>query len=243
MKKALMLLLCCLLLPIPCRGEGALTDAECFSYYQHAFFIGDSITRTFANYVYGQRQEDPAFLAGAKFFAVKNYALRSVGSRGLSSNGADLQWNGRAVSLYEIVELLRPERVLVLAGVNDYAGEHIEKSLTYVEKMAQNLGKASPDTQIIMISLTPVATKFCRKTNYQALWDDYNAALEEACARLGLGFLDLASYLKGEDGYLLPDYCGDGEYHLSRAGNAQWAQALLDYAQAAYAAGEWGPKE
>lgn len=243
MKKALALLLCCLLLPFPCRGEGTLTDAQCFLYYQNALFIGDSITRTFANYVYGQRRENPAFLAGARFFAVKNYALRSVSVRGLSSNGADLSLNGQPASLYEIVELLRPERVLVLAGVNDYAGTHIEKSLTYVEKMAQNLGKASPDTQIIMISLTPVTARFCRKTNYQALWDDYNAALEAACAQMGLGFLNLAPYLKGEDGYLLADYCGDGEYHLSRAGNDQWMRALLDYAQAAYAAGEWAPKE
>ena len=53
--------------------------------------------------------------------------------------------------------------------------------------------------------------------------------------------MDLASGMKGEDGMLLPQYCGNEGIHLNSEGYEVFARELLDYAQAEYENGNWIP--
>ena len=65
--------------------------------------------------------------------------------------------------------------------------------------------------------------------------------LAEKCPEVGAHFIDIATNLKGEDGLMKKGISHDGEYHLNEQGNAIWAQALLDFAQAQYDLGLWVP--
>ena len=220
-----------------------LSEEQLLSYYDGAVFIGDSITGQLHAYVLRQRQSDPDFMKNTKFYTADSYFLYAASRKYLLNDVNNLTLRSVEMPLWELVEVLQPKRVLILLGVNDYAGDQIEKNIGYCERILDLICPAAPDTQVIFESLTPVRPAFCRRKDYRAMWDAYNAALEEMCLRRGAGYIDIAAALKDEDGYLRKEYCSDGEYHLSRAGVRVWLDSLIQYAQTQYDLGLWEPQQ
>ena len=223
--------------------ESRLTDEQLYSYFDGTLFIGDSITRQLHNYTAAQRREIPGFMGEARFFTAQSYALYTASRRLLQSSAVNLTFRGKPMALFDILQEIQPRRVFILLGVNDYAGEKTGKAVGWAERIIDLAADASPETQVIYQSLTPVTPAFCRKKDYRALWDQYNEALEAMCLRKGAGYLDIAAPLKDGDGYLRGEYSSDGEYHLNPAGLRIWVSCLLDYAQAQYEQGAWQPEE
>lgn len=221
----------------------ALTEEQLLSYYDGAVFIGDSITGQLYSYVLRQRESDPDFMKNTKFYTADSYFLYAASRKYLLNDVNNLSMRGVEMPLWELVGVLQPRRVLILLGVNDYAGSRIEKNIGYCERILDLIGQSAPDAQVIFESLTPVRPAFCRGKDYRTQWDQYNAALEEMCLRRGAGYVDIASALKDEDGYLRKEYSSDGEYHLSRAGLRVWLDSLIRYARAQYESGLWTPQE
>ena len=214
-----------------CQMETPPPDEQPYAFFDGALFIGDSITRQLHNYTAEQRREDPRFLGNARFFTAQSYALYTASRKLLQSGAVNLTFRGREMALFDIVQEIQPRRVFILLGVNDYAGEKPEKAVGWAERIIDLTAQASPDTQVIFQSLTPVTAAFCRRKDYRALWDQYNEALKEMCLRKGAGYIDIASPLKDADGYLRTDFSSDGEYHLNPAGLRLWVDCLLDYAR------------
>ncbi len=220
-----------------------LTDAQLVSYYKNAVFVGDSITAQLLVYVREQQQKDPQFFEGVKFLTAQSYSLYTASRRNLLSSAPNLKYRGKEMPLCAILQQMRPEKALILLGVNDYIGEQIQKGVGYDERIIDLAAEFCPDTEIIFQSLTPVTESFCRKKDYRTLWDQYNAAMKEMCALRETGYIDIATRLKDEDGYLNKAYSSDGKYHLNPTGLKLWIDALLDYAQTQYELGLWAPEE
>lgn len=102
--------------------------------------------------------------------------------------------------------------------MNDYIGEKIEKGMGYVTTIVKGVRDCSPETKIVFFSLTPLTKRFSKKRDLQKLWDKYNLALEEKCAKLQVFYLDIATPLKGKDGFLPLSYSSDQEFHLNKSG-------------------------
>ena len=246
LKKWLTLLICLVLLCPAAVGEEArerLTEKQLLSYYDGSILVGDSITRQLRVYVLEKQKTDPEYMQGARFFVAQSYMLYTASRKYLQKDTCNLMYRGVETSLYDILAGLKPRRAVILLGVNDYVGEKTEKGIGWCERIVDLAAEASPDTEIIFESLTPVTEQFCRRKDYRTLWDEYNAALEEMCDRRGVGYIDIATPLKDENGYLPPRYSSDGKYHLKDDGLRLWLEALMDYAQAQYDAGLWTPEE
>ncbi len=228
---------------IGCIPAGAeeWTEKQLLSYYDGCVFVGDSITGQLRTYVLERRQEDPEFMKSARFFYVNSYFLYIASLRFPPEDANNLVLAGKERSLCEIIGMLQPKRVLILLGVNDMVGEKTEKGVSWCERILSLAAEASPETQVIFESLTPVTPRFCRKADYRTMWNEYNAALEAMCLRSGAGYIDIATPLKDGEGYLRDDYCRDGEYHLSDAGLQVWLDSLADYARRQCEAGLWTP--
>lgn len=244
MRRIVCLLTTAVLLLCAAPGFGEeLTEKQLLSYYENCLFVGDSITRDLRFYVLNQRKTDPDYMKGVDFKAADSYHLYIASRKYLQQSAVNLVYHGTEMPLCEIVGYTKPKRVLILLGVNDYIGKEIGKGIGYCERIVDLIADSSPDTQVIFQSLTPVTPRFCRKADYRTMWDEYNAALEEMCREKGAGYIDIASRLKDEEGYLAAEYSqGDG-YHLNPAGIALWVDALKDYAQAQYDAGLWTPED
>ena len=187
---ALMLLGC-----VPGLGE-ELTQEQLLSYYDGSVFVGDSITGQLRIYVLEQRVTKPELLKNARFLVAQSYLLYAASRKFTLQGASNLSFLGKEMALCDIIGYIKPKRVLILLGVNDYVGEKIEKGIGWCERIVDLIAETSPDTQVIFESLTPVTPKFCRKKDYRTMWDEYNAALEEMCRRRGAGYIDIATPLK-----------------------------------------------
>ena len=258
LSRLLLVLLCCILVFPGNAGiaegsradasAGRLPDSVLMTYYDHSMFAGDSLICMFRNYVRARQKADPQYFAGIDFRCAYSFTLQMAAwEKVMESSSANLKYKAREMTLSQIAQTLQPEKIFVLAGLNDNfarksKGETgIERGLRYVEAASGLIRKAVPDTELFFISLTPVTKKIEDKRHIQELWDDYNRHLEEKCAELGVGYIDIASSLKDENGLLPGALSHDKEYHLNDAGNEIFAGVLLDYAQAQYEAGRWSP--
>lgn len=221
-----------------------LPDDVLVTYYEHSVFVGDSLPRMFRNYVVNVVQkEHPDYFKDVKFYTAYSYQLYSATLRSPSSSKVNLTYKGGDTTLCRLMGALKPEKLFLLAGLNDKIGEKTEKGMEYIDKIMALMEEFSPETQVYFFSLTPVTAKVEKKRpNLQSKWDAYNEALEQKCAEVGAIYIDIATDLKGEDGLMKSGISHDGEYHLNDKGNAIWLQTLLDFAQSEYDALRWIPE-
>ena len=219
------------------------TDGELLDYYQGALFVGDSISRQLQTFLYHKKLDDPAFVWDVRYANSQSYSLYSASRKNLLKNGTVLNYKGKDTTLVEVVKQLQPEKMLILLGVNDYAGENIEKHIGYCGRILELTKQVSPETEVIFFSLTPVTKSFCKKKDYRRMWDDYNAALKAFCEENGAGYMDIDTPMKNADGYLKADYSSDGKYHLSPTGLQSWLDSMIAYARQQAENGLWTPGE
>ena len=268
-KQTVVLLLMVLVLGMLC-GTGAaetpekgnadfrLSDEVLMTYYNNTIFAGDSQIAKFRYFVKTKRAEIPDYFAGIDFRTVNNYKFRYATYRTLREpTGAHLSDDGMDETLYYIVKKVQPEKLFVLAGLNDafttdytMAMQGVEetgydRAARYVREMTELVREASPETRIYIVSQMPVTSEFVQGTNkgkvVQDRFDLVNETVRQECETLGIRYVDLAAGLKGEDGMLLPQYSENESIHLNSDGYEIFARELLDYAQAEYENGNWTP--
>ncbi len=225
-------------------GEAeTLTRDQLSSFYKGAFFIGDSITEQLKGYVRREQQERPGFFPDVKFLTAQSYCLYTASRKNLLPEKANLKLKGKEMPLWEILKERQPTKALILLGVNDYIGKTIEKGMDYDTRIMDLAQKHAPNTELIFLSLTPVTKSFCKHQDYRTMWDEYNAALKGLCLLRSVPYIDIASPMKDEEGYLKSSYASDGKYHLKAEALELWVQALLNYAQSQYDQGLWAPED
>ncbi len=244
MKRLLILLLCALTAFSACAAERApakerLPDEVLYTYYDNSLFVGDSLMVGFRLYVRGEQAKRPAYFAGVKFYAVDSYLLHSASTENVSGAGPELRFNGNNVTLAWLMRREQPRRVFILAGLNDDIHNHTDRADRYIDRIMALRDKYAPGAEICFFTLLPVTQRV--GPDRQRRQDAYNAWLAGKCAAVGAVCVDIAAGLKGTDGFLPKDFCRDGKFHLSRQGNAVWAQELLDFAQSRYEASLWDP--
>jgi lysophospholipase L1-like esterase len=131
--------------------------------------------------------------------------------------GADLFQIGLIAT--EVVPVLRPTCVVIMAGANDPARHDLATMKADYLTLIKNV-QVSPDTKQIII----VSTLYCRDGSHTETFAALNAFLIEECQRTGLTFLDLRPNLCRE-GRLRTDYARD-VVHLNAQGYAVWAAEL-----------------
>ncbi len=223
---SLILVLCCLC--AGCAASEEKSDEDLLSFYENSVFAGDSITGQFKRYVTITRRENPDFLKNVTIVSADSLSLQTARVKNIHT-AIQLTYKGRTMPLWQVVEKVQPEKLFVLLGVNDYIGLDIPKGMRYIEDMVNLMQETNPTVQVYFFSLTPVTKSFSGSRNLQKHWDEYNVALEEKCAELGVGFIDIATALKGPDGYVKKGYSSDGKFHLSTAGIECWIESMKDY--------------
>ena len=246
MKRFLTLALCALLLFGPVRAEeapsaGRLPDEVLMSYFDRSLFVGDSVVVMFRNHVRAKQEKDPAYFAGVKFYCAYNYQLRTAARENTSGSAdrVELKYKGRETSFAHILEAEQPDRVFILAGLNERIHLHLDWADDYLTRIRTLRDKYSPKTALYFLSMTPVRDKIGMKR--QQGHDAYNDWLSLKCAEIGALYVDIASGLKAENGMMMKGLSSDGEFHLNDAGNAIVAAELLDFAQSQYENGLWTP--
>lgn len=239
MRKSLVVALAFLLAFVPLfAGAQEMQQPDPDLFYDKQVFVGDSITRQLKLYLRSESSNGSS-VPEPVFLHAQGYMLYSASRNKRQSEHVNLTYRGKEMPMCQIVGQIKPQRVFILLGVNDYAGRDIPKNIGYCERILELIARYSPDTQVFFFSLTPVTRRFCKEQDLRTLWNEYNLALETMCAEKGAHYIDIATPLKDADGYLKTEYCSDGLYHLSPAGLQVWLDTLRSYATAQYEQGMW----
>ncbi len=242
MLKRMAAMILCLLMLAGTAGAQRLSDQELMRYYENSVVVGDSIPRMLRNYIAGRQENDPAYFEGLRFFTYYNFRLRTAAREVIDPEEVNLVFKSKDYTLCQLMAQLKPDKVFILAGLNDKVGERQEKSIGYVAEIMRLMAQYAPQTQVYFFSLTPVTYRVVEdRPQLPEQWNQYNARLKETCEALGALYVEIAEPLKNENGLLPMALSHDGLYHLNDEGNAIWAQTLLDYAQSRFDAGLWSP--
>ncbi len=137
--------------------------------------------------------------------------------------------------LYERMEPIlqgQPKKIFILSGVNDVShgvdGDSIGRVM---EKLIILIKERSPRTKIYLQSMLPFNTDVqmwkLLKDREQVVIDG-NRAMEEACKRQGVTWINLYPLFVDKNGKLREDLTNDG-LHLLGPGYLIWRDAIINY--------------
>ena len=137
--------------------------------------------------------------------------------------------------LYERMEPIlkgKPRKIFILSGVNDVShgvdGDSIARAM---EKLIVLIKQRSPRTKIYLQSMLPFNTDVqmwkLLKDREQVVIDG-NRAMEEACKRQGVTWINLYPLFVDKNGKLREDLTNDG-LHLLGPGYLIWRDAIIKY--------------
>ncbi len=234
--RGLALLLCalavCLLLPCAGAAESSPADGLYDSYFDDAVFCGDSLTGQLHTFVKSKRKKDEGYLGGARFLYAINYSLYKAASKYPSDSDVQLWYRGNAVSVPDGLRRMQAGKVFLFFGLND-AGANLDNDMERYGRMIDNIRAVNPDIIIIAQSLTPVQKGHTTYRLYPENLDEFNARLEALCREKGVFYLDIATPLKDEEGYLSKSLAlkKTDNVHLNNDGVQVWVDTLRAFAR------------
>lgn len=135
---------------------------------------------------------------------------------------------GKEMSAGEAAAEKKPPYLIIAVGINNgvpYCSE--AKFKQYYSKLIGSITESSPETRIILQSILPVSKAYEKSSAAvtQDRIDTANSWIREICLEHSLRYLDTASALKGDGGYLASEYDGGDGLHL----NTEGYRKLVEY--------------
>jgi len=216
-----------LIAALPAGAQGHPADA----YFEGAVFVGDSIMQQIGRYKMEQGEKGRPILGNARFMTVSSYTLYQGSRVTPLEHKAALRYAGRKVSLADALKKMEARKAFILLGLNDQAGSRLDQEMLMYTRLIERARDKNPGVELIILSLTPITRGAQTKALNQKNFDAFNQRLESLCETLGVLFLDVATPLKDEDGFLSKAYAQDGRVHLSQEGMAVFVKALYAFAE------------
>lgn len=160
--------------PVPEAGSNFYNE-----FFNDAVFVGDSITQGLQNYVIRERSNNPELLGDARFAAAKSYGLDNACSKRVGAHS--LKYQGKSMTLPEVVAEMQAKKVFILLGTNDWAGSAIESCIGEYRAAVENIWELSPDVEIYVQSCTPITKDGEKPKLNNKNMDEFNAALRGLC--------------------------------------------------------------
>lgn len=199
------------------------------SYFDDTAFVGDSISLKLSYY-----QSATKSLGKAKFFAAGSL---SAGNSlwAVSSRSVHPLYNGRKTLVEDCIKSSGVKKVYIMLGMNDLGAYGIDGSLDNYKTLISRIKKKSPNVQIFIQSVTPIAsssTVLGKRLNNDII-AKYNKKLLKACEENGWYFVDVGEAMYDDSGkWLKREYCSDYGgmgIHFTDSGCKKWVEYLLTH--------------
>ena len=204
------------------------TEAAEMTYFDGAVFIGDSVTLGLQNYVTRMRQTDKGFMGGAKFLSIGSYGAYEA-TRPADDKSIHRIIAGKKTMPADIVKSYNADKVFICLGLNDVGLFTKDEYLQYYKQLIDDIREQSPEIDIVIESITPMALYGERRVLYNAKIDEYNEALAKFAKDNSCYFADIANLFKDDAGYLASELCSDDYCHLNNDAYDIWINYLLNH--------------
>lgn len=200
-------------------------------FFEHSAIIGDSIVAGYATYAAGS--EAPEYIKKMVFLASVGYgtdeALKSA--EGSSTHPI---YQGQSRPVTESLSLIKPQNIFINLGINELDGVPAARVAERYHQLVENIKQVCPDSNIYAISLTYIAEGKEKEHFTNAGIKEYNSYISSHSEQWGITYLDLASRMADEKGFLKAEYAGDGYVHHNNKGFKVWDKLLEETALKSY---------
>lgn len=139
--------------------------------------------------------------------------------------------SGEMVNFPDALSMTNAKRAVLTFGSNAVSVMSEETFLNYYSKLIDAVREKNPDCDIIIQSITPLATTCTLKKLTNTLINRSNLLLLVLAYSKDVKFLNSAPILKDEDGYLKIEYCSsDDGIHINEKGYEAWIDYLRTHA-------------
>ena len=198
------------------------------SYFDDAVFVGDSVSLKLSYYC-------------ASTAALGNASFLTSGSLGsgnalwdISDESVHPSYQGVKTKIEDAIADMGAKKVYIMLGMNDIGLYGIEDTLVNYQTLISLILQQSPDAQIYIQSMTPMLAT--SNVMGSGLNNDkiaeYNERLLDLCEANNWYFVDVASVMYAEDGFLKYEYCSDPDsmgIHFTSAGCVAWVDYLFTH--------------
>ena len=209
--------------------EGAVPQSERVdgSFFDDTVFVGDSISLKLKYYETSYDELGKAQFVTAGSMSADNL-LRPLSD----TNSVHPEYNGQKMLLEDVIPLTGAKKMYIMLGMNDI-GLGIDDGIAHYKKVINNVLAKSPDVKIFVQSVTPRAQKSTKpKSITNEKISQYNHLLSQMCKENNWYFVDVASVMYDDSGYLKEEYCSDLSgmgMHFTNSGCKAWADYLLTH--------------
>ncbi len=213
-------------------SDAMLEEGFADSYFDDAVFVGDSLTRSFSNFVREKRQRQGAYLGEAQFLGTVSMSVKVASADRANPGGVSFTYRGQAVSLTDGISATGAKKAFLMLGMNDLGYRKWDTVGQEYGNMIDTIRSKCPDTRVIVLGVLPVTAQFC-KNNHVTIetWNTFNDSLKTICEEHGATFYTFAQELMDENGYLRKTYA-EGSFHLQESGELIWVHAMRVFAAA-----------
>jgi hypothetical protein len=187
------------------------TDDAGAEYINEIYFVGDSTTHGMAYYgvLEGGKETDKVWTPRSGTLAMWN----------LLSEKVVMPPDDSELTIPEAVELTNPKRMILTLGVNGVSSCSKEQFVGYYKSLIDEIKSASEDTVIILQSIYPVCSdyQYVNSISMEKI-NNANSWIAELAHENGCYYLNTASVLVDESGYLNPSYSNGDGIHISPEG-------------------------
>ncbi len=213
--------------------EKLTKEAHGSEFFNDAVFVGDSITVGLEYYVRNERKAGRDCLGNAQFLCEGSMSYtNSRGSIG-AKHTIHPKYNGQEVLIEDGIKLCGAKKVFLMLGMNDFLAYNMNTVKSNIRDTLDKIKAVNPGVKIYIQSVTPITEGKEHDNFTNANIDSFNQILRGIAGEYGLRFVDINSQLKGPDGYLKAEYCGDNGsngmgIHMSSAGSKAWINYLIN---------------
>ena len=139
-------------------------------------------------------------------------------------------YGGEQCYIWDAVKKTGAKKVFILFGLNDISIWGVQGTADNYAEVISNIRRESPETEIYVISAMYMFKGSEReKLNNKNIYA-LNKLLAEMCRENGYEFVNIASNLIDEGGFLPKEYCSDNYVHQTYSAYAVWADVLRSLA-------------
>lgn len=199
------------------------------SYFNDCVFIGDSVSLKLKMYCAAT-----GALGASQFLAAGS--LSSVNALWeVSDSSVHPYYNGVKMKLEDSVPKTGAKKMYIMLGMNEIGSYGIDSAIANITTLIDRIQASAGGIHVYIQSMTPIAKRstllnpngLC-PANIQL----YNQRLLALCQSRGWSFVDVASVMYDENGYLKESYCSDLDsmgIHFTNEGCAAWVEYLYTH--------------
>lgn len=208
-----------------------VSKSECEEWFSDCVFVGDSIIVGWKQYNSLMLQSNSEFFGKTRFFCAGSYgyghALEPV-----SENSIHPIYGGEQHLIEDALQMIGANKAFICFGVNDISIYGVDGTINNCRELLNRIYAKNPNIDLYIISAMYLTrdgdAKGSKLTNANLLL--LNRGIAEVCNDFGIPFVNIASHLIDEEGFVPAQYSSDNFVHQTYAAYDVWADILRSVA-------------